>query len=159
MTHPSARGFSFIELMATLAIMATLLLVAVPVAQRTVQRHRETELRTALAQIRGAIDRYRDAVEQGRIPLEVGQSGYPPNLAVLVDGVEDSRDPDGRRIYFLRRLPADPFYAGPRVEPAETWGLRSYESPPDAPAAGDDVFDVYSTSPRVGLNGVAYSQW
>lgn len=158
MSHARARGFSFIELMASLAIMAVLLLVAVPSAQLAMQRHREAELRTALAQIRTAIDRYKKASEQGRIPLETGASGYPPDLASLVEGVEDASSPERRMMYFLRRLPADPFYTG-RADAAESWGLRSYASPPDDPSEGDDVFDVYSRSTGTGLNGVPYRDW
>ena len=154
-----ARGFSFIELMASLAIMAVLLLIAVPVAQLAVQRHREAELRSALGQIRGAIDRYRKAAEQGRIAVRSGESGYPPDLATLVEGVEDASSPERSHIYFLRRLPRDPFFAGRAAAPEETWGLRSYESPPDAPSEGDDVFDVYSRSTGTGLNGIPYRDW
>jgi general secretion pathway protein G len=153
-----ARGFSFIELMASLAIMAVLLLVAVPSAQLAMQRHREAELRTALAQIRTAIDHYKKASEQGRIPLESGASGYPPDLATLVEGVEDASSPERRMMYFLRRLPADPFYSG-RADAEESWGLRSYASPPDDPSEGDDVFDVYSRAEGIGLNGVPYRDW
>ncbi|EIL98057.1 general secretion pathway protein GspG [Rhodanobacter thiooxydans] len=154
-----SHGFSFIELLATLAIMAVLLLVAVPSARLVTQRHREAELRSALATIRDGIDHYRKAVEQGRIQAKLGQSGYPPDLAVLTEGVDDVSTPDRRKIYFLRRLPADPMYVGAAVDPAATWGLRSYASPPDAPAAGDDVFDVYSTSAGTGLNDVPYKDW
>lgn len=152
-------GFSFIELLATLAIMAALLLVAVPSAQLVSQRHREAELRTALATIREGIDAYKRAVEQGRVRAKLGQSGYPPDLASLTEGVEDVSTPDRRKIYFLRRLPADPMYTGKATEPAQTWGLRSYASPPDEPSEGEDVFDVYSTHPGTGLNGVPYLEW
>lgn len=153
------HGFSFIELLATLAIMAALLLVAVPSAQLVTQRHREAELRMALATIRDGIDHYRKAVEQGRIQAKLGESGYPPDLTVLTEGVEDVSTPDRSKIYFLRRLPADPMYVGDAREPAGTWGLRSYQSPPDDPVAGDDVFDVYSTSTGIGLNDVPYKDW
>lgn len=159
MIRPRSRGFSFIELMASLAIMATLLLIAVPSARIAVQRHQEMELRSALAQIRGAIDRYKSAAEQGRILVESGGSGYPPDLQALTDGVEDVSAPARTKIYFLRRIPADPFSENPSSAPENTWGLRSYDSPPDDPVAGEDVFDVYSTSAGVGLNGVAYRDW
>ena len=152
-------GFTFIELLASLTIMATLLLIAVPMARTTVQRHKEVELRSTLAQIRTAIDRYKKATEQGRIELKVGATGYPPDLLTLAEGVEDIASPTRQKMYFLRRIPADPFYAGPNVKPEETWGLRSYESPPEEPTEGDDVFDVYSRSEGVGLNGVAYREW
>ena len=153
-------GFSLIELLATLAIMAALLLIAFPAAQLVVQRKREAELRSGLATIREAIDRYKGAVADGRIRVERGASGYPPSLDLLVDGVEDVTVPDRRKIYFLRRLPRDPFHEGPDGVPAsETWGLRSYASPPEEPAVGDDVFDVYSMDDGVGLNGIPYRDW
>lgn len=159
MTGKRHRGFSFVELLASLAIMATLLLIAVPSARLTVQRHHEAELRIALAQIRSAIDDYKKATETGRVSIEIGESGYPPNLEVLVEGVVDVADPKGRKIYFLRRLPADPFHPGTSEAPEQKWGLRSYSSPPDAPEAGEDVFDVYSTSSITGLNGIQYKDW
>jgi general secretion pathway protein G len=73
--------------------------------------------------------------------------------------VTDRTKPDASKLYFLRRLPRDPFYPDPAAPAAETWGLRSYTSPPDAPAPGRDVFDVYSLSSKAGLNGVPYREW
>lgn len=154
-----ARGFSFIELLAALAIMSILLLVAVPSARLVARRHREAELRTALATIREGIDRYKAATEQGRVRIKLGQSGYPPDLQSLVEGVEDVSTPERRKLYFLRRIPADPLYAGDATDPADTWGLRSYASPPDDPQPGEDVFDVYSTAEGKGLDGVPYKDW
>jgi len=152
-------GFSFIELMASLAIMGVLLLIVLPSAEVTVRRHREAELRMGRAQIRGAIDQYKKAVEAGKVATKIGESGYPPSLEMLAEGVADASSPTARKIYLLRRIPADPFYSGQTKQPEETWALRSYDSPPDAPEAGDDVFDVYSMSPGIGLNGVAYRDW
>ncbi len=152
----SGRGFTFIELMITLAIMAVLVTVAVPLAQLTVHRQKEQTLRAALAQIREALDAYKRAADQGRIAIPPGASGYPKSLEQLVTGVEDQRSPTRRTLYFLRRLPADPLAT---TAAGASWGLRSYASPPDEPSAGDDVFDVYSTSDKVGLNGVPYRQW
>ncbi|MFC5473800.1 type II secretion system protein [Paraherbaspirillum soli] len=153
------RGFTFIELMMTLAIMGVLVLVAVPMAQVTIQRDKEHELRRALIQIRDALDAYKRAADQGRIIVKVGESGYPRNLEQLVEGVPDQRSPSRQNLYFLRSLPPDPMYAGAAVKASETWGLRSYASPPDDPSEGDDVFDIHSKSDKQGLNGVPYKQW
>jgi general secretion pathway protein G len=152
-------GFSLIELMVTLAILALLASVAVPFAQLVQQRRQETELRDALWQIRAALDAYKQGVKEGRIDSPADGSGYPPDLDTLWKGVPDKTKPDASRLYFIRRLPRDPFFPDPAVGPAETWGLRSYASPPDAPAAGRDVFDVYSLSPATGLNGIPYREW
>jgi general secretion pathway protein G len=152
------RGFTFIELMVTLAIMAILVMVATPMAKLSIQRDRERELRAALTEIRDALDAYKRASDQGRIQMRIGESGFPGSLEQLVDGVEDQRSPNRRKLYFLRRLPRDPM-ADPSMAPEETWGLRSYASPPDDPSEGEDVFDVYSKSEKIGLNGVPYREW
>lgn len=156
---PAARGFSFIELMMTLAIMAVLAMVSVPMAEMVRQRSKEHDLRVALVQIREALDAYKRAADQGHIELRVGETGYPRTLDDLVAGVPDQKSPSRRLMYFLRALPRDPMAASPDQAAASTWGLRSYESPPQAPKAGADVFDVYSLSAGVGLNGVPYGRW
>lgn len=155
----AVQGFSFIELMVTLSIMAVLAVVAVPMAQWSYQRDKERTLRVSLAEIREALDSYKRASDQGRIPVKIGESGYPKNLVELVDGVEDQRNPNRKKIYFLRRIPADPMNSDTSLKPEDSWGLRSYASPPDEPAEGDDVFDVYSKSAKIGLNGVPYIKW
>lgn len=154
-----ARGFTLIELLVTLAIVAVLALFTVPVAEVAVQRADEAELRRALREIRDAIDAYKQASDEGRILRTAGSSGYPPNLAVLVDGVEDAKDPKKAKIYFLRRIPRNPLHTGGAEDPAETWAKRAYASEPAAPQEGDDVYDVYVAGGGVGLNGVPYRQW
>ncbi len=146
------KGFTFVELMITVAIVALLASVAAPLAEVTYQRNREQDLRHALREIRTAIDAYKKAADEGAIERKADESGYPPTLAVLVDGVDDKRKTDGSKLYFLRRVPADPVSG-------EEWGLRSYASPATEPQPGKDVYDVYSRSEDVGLNGTPYREW
>jgi general secretion pathway protein G len=153
------RGFTFIELMITLAIMATLAAVAVPMVQVGVQREREHQLRAALLEIREAIDAYKRAADNGSIKLNIGDSGFPKKLEELVDGVPDQRSPRKRNIYFLRRLPRDPFAPSSVSSAAATWSKRAYNSPPDNPTEGEDVFDISSRSDKLGLNGIPLKTW
>jgi general secretion pathway protein G len=155
-----ARGFTIIELVITVGVISLLATAAVPSAQLMYQRQRESELRASLRTIRGAIDAYKLAWDTGRIKKTLDRTGYPPDLRMLVDGVDDAGSPKGDvKIYFLRRLPRDPFWPDATTPAAETWGLRSYASPPDDPQPGDDVYDVHSRSSRTGLNGVPYRDW
>jgi general secretion pathway protein G len=156
---PGNRGFTLVELMIVVAIMAVLASSAMPLYELTSQREKEKELRVALRQIREALDAYKRAVGEGRIARKADESGYPRKLEDLAIGIPDAKDPEKRKIYFLRRLPRDPMFADPALSAAETWGKRAYESPPDNPQEGNDVFDVYSHSQQIGLNGVAYDKW
>jgi len=153
-------GFTLIELMVSLAIIAIMASIATPMIQVTVQRQKEQQLREHLHDIRRAIDAYKKAAEDGRVKKNSDTSGYPPNLQVLVEGVDDLKDPKHKKLRFLRRIPFDPMLnKRDETAPLATWGLRSYDSPPDQPRYNQDVYDVYSLSPRTGLNGVPYAQW
>jgi len=154
-----ARGFTLIELVITVAIVGLLATAALPLAEIGFRRSKEQDLRSALYAIRSALDEYKDAADAGRIEMELGDSGFPATLDELVNGVVDAKSPDARKMYFLRRLPRDPFYPDASVPASETWGLRAYASEPEDPQPGEDVFDVYSTSAGVGLNGTSYSTW
>lgn len=158
---PTVRrnGFTLIEIMVALAILGIIAAIALPMVQINAQRAREAELRQALRDIRGAIDAYKQASDEGRIAKPADASGYPPKLDELAKGVEDQKSPSKQKIYFLRRLPRDPMAPDSITDNAATWGERSYKSPPDDPKPGDDVYDIFSRSPKKGLNGVPYRQW
>lgn len=152
-------GFTLVELMITATIVAVLATVALPLAELGVKRSRENELRAALREVRGAIDAYKQAVDEGRVLKKADASAYPPSLELLVDGVEDARSAKKAKIYFMRRLPRDPLHPDPQVPAAQTWAKRSYDSPPDEPREGRDVYDVHSMSGAQGMNGIAYRLW
>jgi general secretion pathway protein G len=154
-----AGGFTLIELVITVAIVALLASVALPVSELVVQRTKEQELHRTLRQLRDAIDAYKQASDEGRIRKSVGDSGYPKKLEDLAEGVEDQKSPKKDKIYFLRRVPRDPLATDPTLSASSTWGKRSYASPPDDPREGDDVFDVFSLAQGKGINGQPYREW
>lgn len=151
------RGYTFIELLIVSTILLILASAVVPLAKVTSQRQREVELRRALREMRTAIDRFKDAVDQGVIPtteLRPGSEGYPPDLETLVEGVSVANDATGRQIKFLRRIPIDP------MTNTTEWGLRAYQdSPTDSSWGGQNVYDVYTTSDGTALDGTKYRDW
>lgn len=161
MTRPARRylGFTLVEILVSMTIVLLIAAMVTPMVITAVKREKEQSLRTALRQIRQALDDYKQATDEGRIERRPGETGYPKSLAVLALGVPDRLDPAGRRLYFLRRIPRDPF-AGEDQRPAEeTWGKRSYASTAEDPQPGEDIYDVHSLSEGVGLNGVPYRKW
>ena len=153
-----ARGFTLVELLISVAIIALLAGGAMSFADLAVKRSQEQELRAALRQIREAIDAYKTAADAGRIRRSADDNGYPPTLAALTEGVPEAGSATGRKLYFLRRVPRDPL-ADPALPPEATWGLRSYESDPADPRPGRDVFDVHSLSSATSLGGRPYREW
>jgi general secretion pathway protein G len=151
------RGFTFIELVIVTAILMILASTIMPMAQVTAQRQREIELRRTLREMRTAIDKFKDAVDQGQIPqteLEPGNEGYPPDLETLVDGVSAANDASGRKLKFLRKIPIDP------MTKSTDWGTRAYQDKPDSQSwGGKNVFDVYTTFQGTALDGTKYRDW
>ena len=153
------RGFTLIEMLVTLTLIAILASVVVPLAQVSMQRNQEQELKLALREIRTALDSYKQAADDGRIFKSADDTGYPAQLALLVEGVPELKDPRGRKLFFLRRIPRDPMNQDESLTADATWGKRAYRSEANAPAAGEDVYDVYSLSTKTGMNGITYKEW
>ena len=157
MTRPSLlrrseRGFTLAELVMVAALIAILASLALPVAKYTVKRQKESELRLALRRMRTAIDEHKRLSDEGQIPVTLGGEGYPEELEDLVEGVELVGQQTKHR--FLRRIPVDPM-----TGEAE-WGLRSYQDDPDTTSwGGENVYDVYSLSEGVAIDGTEYAQW
>lgn len=157
--NKALRGFTLLELLVVLAIVAVLGGLLAPVLQVSVQRSKEQQLRHALQEIRDALDAYKRASEEGTIETAPEGSGYPPSLELLAEGVTP-RDPKKKgKMYFLRRVPRDPMNEQRELAAAQTWGKRSYDSEPQAPREGADVYDVFSLSTKVGLDGTPYAAW
>ncbi|RTL33461.1 MAG: type II secretion system protein [Burkholderiales bacterium] len=146
-------------MLAVVVIVGVLASAAQPLMLWAHKREQEYELRQALRTLRTALDDYHRAVREGRITVPAGDNGYPRDLRQLVDGVPLAGQPDkAKRLYFLRRLPRDPL-ADRQLPPELTWGLRSYDSPPDDPRPGNDVYDVHSRSEARAIDGSRYRDW
>lgn len=145
------RGFTLMELVIAATILATLTLMVLPLARVTIQREREKQLRTALWEIRDAIDRYKDAADRNMFQTKVDSMNYPPDLETLTKGIEAQ---GGKKIRFLRQIPVDP------MTHTKEWGMRSMQDDPDSDSwGGQNVFDVYTKAEGVGLDGTKYKDW
>ena len=148
------RGMTLVELIVAFTILALLSTLTVPLARYKVKRDKERDLRYALREMRSAIDRYKDASDQGKIQVKVGTDGYPEDLNVLVEGVTLVGNATGAKIKFLRRIPIDP------ITGTTEWGKRSSQDDPKSNSwGGQNVFDVYSTSMERARDGTPYSEW
>ncbi|ARD63615.1 general secretion pathway protein GspG [Kosakonia radicincitans DSM 16656] len=146
-------------MMISLALLATLASAAIPIYQRQEQQRNEEELRVALRDIRSAIDRYGQLVEEGIIEKDADMTNWPAWLDLLVDGVVNKKSPNKEKIYLLRRIPRDPFCDCDGRKNTETWRVRASTQAPGETTGGKDVWDVSSTSSQPGLNGIPYAQW
>src|ERR1700758_4725735 len=148
--HSKSGGFTMVELIVAIAVMAILAGAAIPLARNVIKRDKEKELRHDLWEMRDAIDRYKDAADRGAFQIKVGSEGYPPDLETLVEGI----DSNGKKLRFLRKIQVDPF-----TNKAE-WGMRSMQDDPTSDSwGGQSVFDVYSKSEETALDGTKYKDW
>lgn len=148
------RGLTLIELIVAFTILMILTSMAVPLARVKVRSEKERDLRWALREIRSAIDKYKDASDQGLLgPPKMDTEGYPESLDVLVEGVKLTGQVD-KKIRFLRRVPKDP------MTNTTDWGKRSMQDDPDSQSwGGQNVFDVYTKSMDKAADGTSYSDW
>ena len=148
-----SAGFTLAELVTVAAVLAILAAVTLPIAKFASKRSKELDLRQHLREMRFAIDEYKRYSDAGLIPVDLNTDGYPKKLEILVDGV-DIVGQINKKVKFLRRIPVDPMTG------KDEWGLRSYQDKPDETSwGGENVYDVYSESEGVGLNGVPYTKW
>ena len=147
------RGFTLVELIATITILALLVGISVPLARNSLKREREEKLRVALREMRIAIDKYKADSDQGKIEVPVDTEGYPQSLESMVDGVQWIGQA-GKYLKYLRRIPIDP------MTNSTDWGIRSYQDEPTSQTwGGQNVFDVYSKSDGVAFDGTHYKDW
>jgi general secretion pathway protein G len=150
--HP-ALGFTLLELLIACSILIVLATVALPLTRVTITRRKESDLRYDLREIRDAIDRYKDDADKNLIQVQTGTEGYPPDLQTLVNGVQLTGAQD-KHIRYLREIPVDPMTGN------ADWGMRSVQDDADSTSwGGQDVFDVYSKSTAMALDGTKYSDW
>jgi general secretion pathway protein G len=155
-TGAGERGFTYLEMVATAAILMILASAVLPMSRVVRTRQKELELRRSLRILRTAIDEYKKAVDIGKIggtDVKLGSEGYPPTLDTLVKGVNQVGNINSK-LKFLRRIPQDPMTGDTE------WGLRCYQDDPDDQSwCGENVWDVYSKSTGKALDGTHYNEW
>ncbi len=155
MRRRGQSGLTLIELIVAFTILALLTSMAVPMARYKVRRERERDLRWALREMRGAIDKYKDYADAGKLgPVKLGTEGYPEKLEHLVEGVKLAGNAEGKKMRFLRRIPRDP------MTNSYDWGIRSAQDDPKSTSwGGQNVFDVFTKSYDKSSDGTPYAEW
>ena len=155
-----AHGFTLVEMIITLSLLAVLALSALPLGKMAVKRENEIELQRALRLVRESIDAWKKLADEKKIEVDEDTEGYPPTLEALVKGVEvqdkNATEKAARKriVKFLRRIPKDPMTS------SFDWGLRSYQDDPDSDVWGEEnVYDVYTKSQALALDGTRYRDW
>jgi general secretion pathway protein G len=149
----SNRGFSLIELVITVAVLAILTLGIIPLAQVSEKRQKEQQLRGALREMREAIDQFhREAVAGAQ--LQANQQGQGPAQPPIPGGEPGSQP---------RPNPAQPpnIFSDPRVRVAITdptifTADNPDRYPPDLETLvkGVNVIPLASTLQPVGGQGL-----
>ncbi len=158
------KGITLIELLVVIAIIGILASAAMPFSRMTVQRTKELELRGNLRLLRTAIDAFKYDCDTKQLSALEGyckteQYNYPESLEQLTEPLKMSGAMDKTRKY-LRRIPRDPMTPLEAKDKPNNWGLRSYGDEPDAHEWGEgNVYDVYSKSEAVSLDGSKYNTW
>jgi general secretion pathway protein G len=152
------KGFTLVEMLVTLTIVSILALAVLPLAKTAVKREKEIALRRNLRMMRGAIDAYKKLADEKAFEFDEDTEGYPPNLEILVEGIEAKLEVDGQEvtkiIKFMRRIPKDP------MTNSYDWGLRSYQDDSDSDIwGGENIYDVFTKSPGTALDGTKYKEW
>lgn len=152
------KGFTLVEMLVTLTIVSILALAVLPLAKTAVKREREISLRRNLRMMREAIDAYKKLADEKAFEFDEDTEGYPPDLEILVEGIEAKMEVDGQEvtkvIKFIRRIPKD------TMTNSFDWGLRSYQDDPDSDIwGGENIYDVYTKSPGTALDGTKYKDW
>ncbi len=152
------KGFTLVELLITLAIISVMAVAALPLTKIAVKRSKEIELRRNLRTIREAVDVFKKLADEKKFEIESDTEGYPPDLEILFKGIEVTETVDGKEatkvIKLLRRIPKDP------MTNSYEWGLRSFQDEYDTDTwGGENVFDVYTRSQGIALDGSRYREW
>jgi general secretion pathway protein G len=135
MTPPAKNhhrfGFTLIELMIVMAIIAVLMSVAIPIYSRSIQRAKESVLKNNLFTLRTVIDEYTyDKQKAPQSPQDLVSEGY------------------------LRQVPVDPM-----TQSADTWKVIMEDASNTVSQSEPGIFDVRSGSDKTSLEGTPYSEW
>lgn len=148
------RAFTYLELIIALVILSLLAGAAMPATQKIVKRGKELELKRALMEVRTSIDRFKRMADAGEIQVDnIDQLGYPADFDQMLEGATLTKQ-QGKIMKFLRRIPVDPMTGEAK------WGMRSVQDDVDSPSWGqENLFDIYSLSDGVALDGTEYRTW
>ena len=130
LSHRARLGFTFVELMVVITIMVIIISMAIPIYQRSITRAKESVLHNNLTTLRTTIDNY-----------TYDKQKAPQSLQDLVS--------EG----YLREVPIDPMTG------AADWRTIMEEASQAVNQSEPGIFDVKSSSDKIGLDGTPYNTW